>query len=414
MRLLVVTQYFWPEAFIINELVKTLREQGHCVVVATGKPNYPEGRVFDGYRAAGTQKERFDSDIDIIRVPLRPRGDGGSWNLILNYGSFVWSGLRWFPSLLAGYDVDAIVVYAPSPITAAVPAILLKWVKKAHLAIWIQDLWPETLVATGHIRSRAVLAAVGLLVRAIYRCADTLLVQSRAFVAPVSRYARLDKVAYYPNSIRVSAFDENTDGQLPAELIEALTNHFCLVFAGNIGSVQAIPTLVDAAKQLQELRDVKVVLIGSGSMSAWVAQRKLDLGLDNLILVDRLPTTAMPAVYHRARGLLVTLKDDEVLSHTIPSKLQAYLAAGLPIIAALPGEGARVVDEAAAGLTCAPEDPAALANSIRSLHAMSEAERTRMGAAGKRYFAAHFDMSSQAGRLVQILAERIGEKGGRP
>jgi glycosyltransferase involved in cell wall biosynthesis len=412
MKLLVVTQYFWPEAFIINELVGTLREQGHFVVVATGKPNYPEGKIFDGYRAGGTQKETLDG-IDIVRVPLRPRGAARSLELALNYASFVLSGLRWFPSMLAAYDVDAIVAYVPSPLTAAVPAILLKWIKKAHLAIWIQDLWPESLAATGHVRNRAALAVVGLLVRAIYRCADTLLVQSTAFIAPVSRYARQDKIVYYPNSIKALS-DDNGNGQLPMEIADVLAAHFCVVFAGNIGSVQSIPTLVDAAAQLRDLTDVKVVVVGSGSMSPWLAQRKLDLGLDNLIVIGRLPASAMPAVYRRAGGLLVTLKDAEVLSQTIPSKLQAYLAAGLPIIAALGGEGARVVDEAAAGLTCPPEDPAALATCIRSLHAMSAAERAEMGAAGKRYFAAHFDMNSQARRLVEILEDRIAGNGTRP
>ncbi len=411
MRLLVVTQYFWPEAFIINDLVKTLRGQGHTVIVATGKPNYPEGRIFDGYRAQGTQKERFDGAIEVVRVPLRPRRGGGSWNLALNYASFVLSGLLRFPSLLTEYEVDAIISYVPSPLTASIPAVLLKWIKKAHLAIWIQDLWPESLSATGHVRNRAVLWAVGLLVRAIYGCADTLLVQSKAFVAPVSRYARSDKIVYYPNSITTSAETDERSDELPAELTDVLSTHFCVVFAGNIGSVQAIPSIVEAAARLTDLADVKVVLVGSGSMSAWTAQRKTELGLDNLVLAGRLPMAAMPAVYRRARCLLVTLKDEEVLAQTIPSKLQAYLAAGLPIIAALAGEGARVVNEAAAGLTCPPEDPEALASCIRSLHTMSENQRTAMGLAGRRYYAAHFDMSTQARRLIDILTHRMEAKG---
>ena len=134
MRLLVVSQYFWPESFIINDIVRTLDEQGHEVVVATGKPNYPDGKVFDGYRAAGTQRERYLERIEVLRVPLWPRGQGGAKNLILNYMSFVVCGLLYLPWMLRGRQFDAILVFAPSPITQAIPAILLRWLKKAKLA----------------------------------------------------------------------------------------------------------------------------------------------------------------------------------------------------------------------------------------------------------------------------------------
>lgn len=412
MRLLIVTQYFWPESFIINDLVRTLRDQGHSVVVATGKPNYPEGRIFDGYTASGTQTETFADDIDVVRVPLRPRGRANSLSLALNYLSFVWSGLRYFPALLDKYEFDAILSYVPSPLTASIPAVALKRRKKTHLAIWVQDLWPESLAVTGHIRSRLLLAVAGLLVRAIYKGADTLLVQSQAFKGPVARYAANDKIEYYPNSMRISA-DADSEAQLPSELMSVLTNHFCVVFAGNIGSVQSIPTLVEAAVLLKDLDAVRVVVIGSGSMSEWLAHRKAELALENLIIAGRLPPSAMSSVYRHSSVLVVTLNNEDALARTIPSKVQAYLGAGRPIVAALPGEGARVVSEARAGLTCPPEDPGALAGAIRTLYSKSDAERDAMGAAGKRYFAEHFEMSSQARRLVEILTERIARKGRR-
>ena len=409
MRILVVSQYFWPESFIINDLTRVLSNQGHRVVVATGKPNYPDGKIFNGYCAAGVQKEIFSGNIEVLRVPLRPRGKGGALNLFLNYLSFVWSGLRWFPSLLNGYAFDAILVYAPSPITVVVPAIPLKWVKKAHLAIWVQDLWPETLAATGFIRNRFLLWLVGLMVRWIYHSADTLLVQSRAFIAPVSRYVCQEKIVNHPNSLDISETPYNESAPLPPELLDTLKTHFCVVFAGNIGTAQAVETLVDAAVQLKDLTDVRIVLVGSGSMLEWVSQQKGSLGLENLILAGRFPMSSMPEIYRRAACLVMTLKDKEIFSYTIPSKVQAYLAAGKPIIAALNGEGARVVTEAGAGLTCAAEDSLALANCVRSLYVMPEPERARLGAAGKRYFLAHFEMHSQARRLVEILERRIFE-----
>jgi glycosyltransferase involved in cell wall biosynthesis len=409
MTILVFSQYFWPESFIINDLARNLRDLGHRVVVATGKPNYPDGVIFEGYRASGVQKEMFDEDIPVYRVPLRPRWSGGALNLLLNYLSFVWSGLRWFPSLLKDVSFDAILVFAPSPITLAIPAIPLRRRTKAHLAIWVQDLWPESLAATGFVRNRIVLALVGVLVRGIYAFADTLLVQSRAFVGPVARYARADKIVYYASSLDVAKSAGQTAVRLPSELLSALKAHFCVVFAGNIGTAQAVGTLVDAASQISDLPGVKMVLVGSGSMLNWVREQKSVLGLTNLVLAGRFPMDAMPEIYRHAACLVVTLKDEEIFSYTVPAKVQAYLAAGRPIIAALNGEGARIVAEAGAGLTCAAEDSRALAQCVRLLHQMTEQERARLGESGRRYFLEHFEMRRQTRRLVEILEQRMAE-----
>lgn len=406
MKLLIVTQYFWPETFIINDLALTLARQGHDVVVATGKPNYPDGKIFDGYTAGGAQIERFGDHITVVRAPMRPRGGGGAINLLRNYVSFAMGGALWFPWLLRGYEFDAIVSFVPSPISGAIPAIAVKWVKGAHLAVWVQDLWPETLEATGYVRSRAVMRAVAGVVRAIYAATDTVLVQSRAFVAPVAKRARRDKIVYFPNSVRDPVSNEIPE--LPRrELAELLTGHFCVLFGGNVGSAQAIETIVEAAQRLRDLDDVRIVIVGSGSLSQWLEETIASRGLTNVVPVGRVPMSVMPAFYERAAALLVTLKDHEILSYTVPSKLQAYLASGRPIIAALNGEGARIVEEAGAGLTCAAEDPAALASCIRTLYGSTVTERERMGRAGRNYFLEHFDMERQAERLVELLERRI-------
>lgn len=169
MRILVLSQYFYPESFIINNIVSKLVEQGHDVTVATGKPNYPDGDVFDGYTAKGVQHDTFQEVVDVVRVPLWPRGRGGAKNLVLNYLSFMFTGLACFPWLLRKRQFDAILVFAPSPITQAIPAILLKWLKGAKLALWVQDLWPESLSATGFVKNRHALRAIGWMVRAIYK-----------------------------------------------------------------------------------------------------------------------------------------------------------------------------------------------------------------------------------------------------
>lgn len=401
LKILVLSQYFFPESFIINDLVKNLVAQGHEVVVATGKPNYPDGKIFPGYRVGGLQRERYLDCVDVVRVPLWPRGNGGAKNLILNYISFVLAGLVFFPWLLRKRKIDAILVFAVSPITQAIPAILLKLLKRAYLAVWIQDLWPQSLLATGFVKNRYALKLVGGMVRSIYACSDRLLVQSKAFIDPVSNYASLDKIVYYPNSVDSKSFQVNEP--IPEELSSVLQSGFCVVFAGNLGTAQALDTIVQAAIHLRSMSEIRLVLIGSGSRLSWLQEQKNALGLENLILPGRFPANQMAEIFARSSALLVSLNDDPIFSQTIPSKIQAYLAAGRPIIASLNGEGARIVQESGAGLTCEAEQVLPLVSAILQMHSLDQEQRDVMGQSARRYFDEHFEMSTQAYRLVELL-----------
>lgn len=408
MKVLVVSQYFWPESFIINDLVKSLSAQGHVVKVLTGKPNYPDGAVFDGYQACGYQEENYETTVSVCRAPLRPRGSSGAKNLILNYLSYIVNGLKFYPDAVKGESYDAIFVFAPSPITSVIPAIYLKWKLKSHLAVWVQDLWPESLSATGFIRNKSLLRVVGWVVRGIYACVDTLLVQSRAFREPVARYADPGKVVYYPNCYQDTP-SGSEETRIPASLLAELENHFCLVFAGNLGTAQSVETLVEVADRLRHLSRLRIVLVGSGSMLSWIESQKKSRSLDNLVLAGRFPVSEMPNFFSRATGLLVTLKQDEAFSYTIPSKVQAYLAAGRPIVAALDGEGARIIQEANAGLTSPAQDAEGMARCIEQLFHMSSDERESLGQSGRAYYLEHFEMERQSQRLVEILCTRINE-----
>lgn len=412
MKIIIVSHYFWPEPFIINDLVHHLSKNGHKITVLTGKPNYPDGQVYDGYQAEGLQHEYFHQYIDVFRVPLHSRGSASSIDLVRNYLSFVWSGLRYFPRIIKNRDVDAILVFAPSPITSAIPAIFLKWMKKAHLAVWIQDLWPESLAATGHIRNPFLLCLVSVLVKIIYRFSDTLLIQSQAFYEPVRKMASSEKIVYYPNSIDTAIATTDNNDPLCPDLLELLESNFCLVFAGNIGKAQAVEMIIEAAKRLKDFLNFKLVLVGSGSMLDWVKEQKTLHALDNLVLAGRYPMNLMPQIYKHASGLLVTLKDDEIFSYTIPSKVQTYLAAGKPIIASLNGEGARIINEAGAGLSCPAEDVEVLVDCIKQLYKMPLEQRQQMGQRGYAYFMKHYEMSGQAKRLVEILIDRVASSGG--
>jgi glycosyltransferase involved in cell wall biosynthesis len=405
MKILVVTQYFWPESFVVvNDLIHELAEQGHDVHVLTGKPNYPDGKIFPGYSSGGCQREMYGDKVTVIRVPLRARGNGGGKNMVLNYLSFVINAIRYSGKVIQGEKYDVVFAIALSPITAVIPAVFLKRRLKAPLVVWVQDLWPESLSATGFIKNKSVLGAVGAMVRWIYSSCDRILVQSRGFFAPISRFADPAKLEYYPNSYREPESASEDESRIPPEILRMMDSNFCVLFAGNIGTAQAVETIVEAAKKLLHLPDFKLVMVGSGSMLGWVEKQKKQHNLDNLILAGRYPASEMPNFFRRAQVLLVSLKREEIFAYTVPSKIQAYFAAGRPIIAALDGEGAQVVREAGAGLVCGAEDVPGLCACVEQLYYMDAEARQGLADAGRRYFLEHFEMRKQAAELSRHLA----------
>lgn len=386
-RLLVVTQYFHPETFPITTLCSDWAKHGNRVTVLTGQPNYPSGVIADGYRAWSFRRERL-GDVEIIRVPLYPRKRGSALHLILNYLSFVVSGIVFGPWMLRGQRFDALFVYAPSPLLQAIPAIWLKWIKRAPLIVWVQDLWPESLEATGFAKNRHILRLVGGVVRFIYRHTDSVLVQSDGFVRPVMRYCEPEKVAVFPNSADALFRRDGLTQPLP---IPRIAECFSVVFAGNLGTVQALPTVLDAAELLRDRTDIRIFLIGAGALAQKLREEIERRDLSNVEMPGHFPVEQMPAIFARASALLVSLKDVALGSYTVPSKVQAYLAAGRPIIAALNGEGARVVEKARAGVTCPSENAPMLAQCILDLYEMSPHERDTLGANGKAFFDTHYD-----------------------
>lgn len=395
MKVLIVTQYFWPESFRINELAQSLAKRGIDVEVLTGKPNYPEGSIYPGYSSLGCQQE-FWSGLKIHRIPLVARGKGAV-RLALNYLSFVVSGLLLAPWILRKKRYDVIFVYAPSPILQALPAIFIGWLKRCGVIVWVQDLWPESLDATGYVHNPRILRWVASVVRFIYRHTDLLLVQSRAFEPKVAELAPKKTIVYFPNSVDPT-FAQPFSGHLP--VIPQFDNVFSVMFAGNIGVGQAVEGIVEAAVLLRDNINICFIVFGHGSRFEWMQEEIRKRGLTNIHLLGRYPVETMPGFMQKASALLVTLADRPIFSATVPSKVQAYMAAGRPIIACLNGEGARLVREAQAGLLSCAEDAAGLAESILYLYKMTDDERAQMGENGRRYFKDHFDQDILTDQLI--------------
>jgi colanic acid biosynthesis glycosyl transferase WcaI len=407
-RLLVVTQYFWPETFRVNDLVAELVSRGHEVTVLSGHPNYPAGEFFPEFVAC---PEKFDSyaGATVVRVPHTARGKGGI-RLLLNYFTFAASATMLGTWKLRGRRFDAIFCYEPSPITVGIPAAALRALKKAPLGFWVLDLWPETLHAIGVVKSASLLKLVGRLVSFIYRRCDLILAQSRSFIPQIRKYAGpTSRVEYFP-SWAESVFD--MEGVVPAPELCAEPDKFTVMFAGNVGDAQDFPAILAAAEELKQDDRIRWVIVGDGRMSGWLEQEVEKRGLsDRFLLVGRYPVDRMPSFFKHASALLVSLKDQAIFSMTIPGKLQSYLAAGIPLLCMLNGEGADVVEQAGAGLTCGAGDSHGLANAVLRLAAMTPQERQVMGGNGLAASAAQFDRDRLITQLESMYAHMIGSDG---
>lgn len=403
MKILIVSQYFWPENFRINDLATEFATRGHEVTVLTGWPNYPEGSIFENFRIRPHDFKQLGR-VEIVRVPLLARKKGAA-RLLLNYLSFMLSASLIGPYKLRGRNFDAIFVYEPSPITVGIPAIVIKYLKKAPIAFWVLDLWPETLKAIGIVKSKPALRAVGQLVRFIYTHSDLILGQSESFQGAIAKYCnRPAKIRYFPSWSEELPHHEAVEA---APEVPTTKEKFTILFAGNIGDAQDFPTILDAASALRDRHDIRWVIVGDGRMAQWVRDqvnaRKLR---DNVIMAGRFPLERMPSFFAHADALLVTLKAQEVFSMTIPGKIQTYLSSGLPLIGALDGEGAKVINQAGAGYTCCAGDALGLAEAVTKMADLGPAERATMGRAGQIYYAENFEKRLLMDRLESYL-ERL-------
>lgn len=405
MHILVVTQYFWPENFRINDLVSGLIERGNSVTVLTGIPNYPEGRFFPGYSLFRNTLQEYHG-AKVVRVPLIPRGNGGGVKLALNYLSFVLSACFLAPfRCRAQYDL--VFIFEPSPVTVALPALFLKLLHKIPIMFWVQDLWPESLSATGAVTSRRILDVVAGVVRFIYRRCDKILITSQSFRKSIEIHGgKSENILYFPQSAE-DIFQPVAEKQALAAC-NSIPSGFWLMFAGNIGAAQDFQTIITTAEKLKEHQDIHWVIVGDGRLREWAESEVRTRGLsDNFHFLGRHPLETMPAFFSHADALLVTLRKEPIFALTIPAKIQSYFACGKPVIAALDGEGSMIIEEAGAGVTCPAESPDALVRAILKIYEAPKSEREKMGMSGRRYYEANFDRDILLDKLEGWMRELV-------
>ena len=399
MRILFITQYFWPEDFIINDLCVDLKKRGHSITILSGKPNYPKGKYYKGYNFFSKNTEIWNN-CKIYRVNNLPRFNGTSIPLLLNYISY---------ALLASIKIffikekfDKILVYEPSPITVGIPAIFAKYHFKSPIYFWVQDLWPESLSAASNIKNKKLLNFVNKLTLYIYKHTRKILVQSKAFIPYlIDQGVESKKIEYYPNTI-----PEYYTTILPDDRYrDKIPKGFNIIFAGNIGEAQDFPTIIETAEIIKNNNIlVNWIIVGDGRMKAEIESiiKKKNLQ-ESFFFIGKYPSHEMPHILQYADILLVTLKKSTIFALTIPLKVQTYLAAGKPILASLDGEGSNIINESNAGFTSPSSNPVILAYQLEKIYKLSNLELKKLGDNGKNYFKNEFDRKILLHKLEIIL-----------
>ncbi len=400
-HILIVSQYYNPEPFRINDIAAEWAKRGHKVTVLTGIPNYPEGVFYKGYGFFKRRRETVN-DVDIIRIPLIPRGHS-SIGVIINYFSFMISGVIW--KTFTKLKPDSVFIFAMSPMTQAIPAV--KMAKRRHIpcTIYVQDLWPENLEVVGGITNKFALKRIDKMVNKIYRGCTNILVTSPSFKKHLESRASVhdtsgkSKVIYWPQYAE-EFYKPVKTGEIPEDFPH--DDRFKLIFTGNIGFAQGLDILPEVSKELKNLnRKCDFVIVGDGRyMDKLKAEIRNAGAEDYFFFTGRKPATDIPKYLGAADTAFISFAENELFNKTIPAKLQSYMACGMPILAAAGGETQRIVEEAKAGFCSPAGDAKALS---LNLVKMMDTDLTAMGEGACSYATEFFNKSKLMDEIEEII-----------
>jgi glycosyltransferase involved in cell wall biosynthesis len=395
MNILVICQYYYPEPFRINDVCEELVRRGHNVTVVTGEPNYPDGQIYKGYENHNRSDEVINGVI-VHRCPIIPRKTGALYR-ILNYFSYPIKAKKYIKNLMANErnNFDVLFINQLSPVMMAEPGIYYKKKNNVPVVMYCLDLWPESLVAGGISRSSIIYKIFHMISKNIYRKMDRVLITSRLFREYLVKEFDINekRIEYLPQ------YAEDLFNSLPYKNIETVIN---LVFAGNIGEIQSVDTIIRAASKLKA-EPIHFHIVGSGTDLERI--KKLSEGLNNVTFHGRHPVEDMPSFYEIADAMLVTLKADPILSLTLPGKVQSYMAVGKPIIGAINGETVEVINAAKCGYCGKAEDVDALVENIHRF--VNSNEKQQMGENAKKFYNTYFSKDKFMDKLEAELKNSL-------
>lgn len=406
-RVLMLTQWFDPEPTLKGMvLARELVRQGFDVEVVTGFPNYPDGKIYPGYHIRWLQREQIDG-VHLTRVPLYPNHDQSAFKRVLNYASFAATSL--FYGLFIAKRADVIYAYHP-PLTVGVTASLLRLFRRTPVVYDIQDMWPDTLRATGMVQNQKALAVVARVCRWVYRHVDHIVVLSPGFRRLLVERGvpehKLELIYNWADEAALTAPRSDTPSAMTGS-----AGTFTVLFAGNMGKAQGLDAVLDAAYLLQQRgARVRWMMLGGGVELPRLKQRSADMQLTNVTFLPAVPMTEVGAYLKAADALLVHLRKDPLFEITIPSKTQAYMTVGKPLLMAVDGDAADLVRQSGCGTVVESESPQALADAAERMAGLSTAQLADMGGKAQAFYQQHLALAvgiQRFGAIFGRLARRV-------
>ena len=399
MKILLLTQWFDPEpTFKGLAFAKELKRQGHDVQVLTGFPNYPGGKIYDGYKLKLYQREEVDG-ISILRVALYPNHDSSALKRIFNYISFAFMAILF--GIFATRKADVIYAYHP-PLTVGIAAIFIKLFRRTPIIYDIQDMWPDTLKATGMLNNNKILNLIGSVCNLVYRFVDHIVVLCPGFKQLlIERGVPKEKISVIYNWCDEQGLTQAKPAKL--EYQQLMQNKFNIVFAGNMGKAQALDIILEVAKNLQNFPDIQFVFVGGGTETERLKQRSSIEGIPNAIFIPRMPMAEVGGILELSNLLLVHLKKDPLFEITLPSKTQAYMAMGKPILMAVAGDAAELVQKAQCGCIAISEDAASIQQAILEIYQLPASEQQKMGINARNFYIQELSLESGVKQFVSIF-----------
>lgn len=395
-HILVISQYFYPEQFRINDICSEWVKRGYDVTVITGIPNYPQGKFHQGYGWFKRRRETYNG-IRITRIPILPRGKSAIM-LSLNYLSFVLSGYFW--QLFTKVKADYVFIFEVSPMTQALPGIWYANKKKVPCYLYVQDLWPENVEIVAGIKNERILGAIGRMVDYIYARCTRIFTTSNSFVKAIeNRGIASEKIEYWPQ------YAEDFYQPMPKTSMVEIPqdNAFNIIFAGNIGHAQGLDILPKVASLLRTRgleRKVRFNIVGDGRYKDELIELAGTMGVSNMFnFIPKQPASKIPEFMGICDAAFLCLTDSPLFAMTIPAKVQSYMACGVPIIASADGETYYIIKEASAGFCCPAGDVAGLEEIIFKMINCSSDELKQMGINGRKYYNKNFSKEELLDRM---------------
>ena len=403
MRILIITQYYWPENFRINEVSEELVKLGHKVSILTGYPNYPKGDVFAEFKKDYKKFSKYKG-ASIIRVPILSRKKN-NFNLALNYISFLLTSIFIGYFKVKGKEFDIIFTCQLSPVTVGITSAFFSKILNIPQIFWVQDLWPDTLVALNILNKNWQINLFRNLVNWIYSRCDLILAQSKYILKEIKKYSSVkDNLHYFPTWGESDLFLNIAS---PAPEIEP-KDIFTIMFAGNIGEAQDFPNIIKAVQNiiLNDVKNFRLIIIGDGSKKEWAMNEVKKLNIEQYFeFYNSYPLERMPSFFRHADVLLVSLLNKKVFNMTIPGKIQFYLSSGIPIVGMICGAGAEVIQKSKGGFVCDSGNYLNLSKIIREIISLEKKDLQKIGEKGKEYANKEFSKTKLISKLNKIFVK---------